>query len=87
MKPQRAPAGIVNKVNKEGGYVFIRRYYSLRLEPNDILESRGEGRTANLYPTGETLGEHIAADIRSGTVEIGDAVYIHRDQPVQDQPQ
>jgi hypothetical protein len=29
-------------------------------------------------PTGEKLGEHVAADIRSGSVEVGDAVYLRR---------
>ena len=71
-------AGRVYKVNQSAGYVLIRRYGPWRVGEGEVAESRGEGRTANLLPTGERLGEHIAADIRSGTAEIGDAVYIRK---------
>lgn len=74
------PVGRVDKVNKAGRYVFIRRYSSLKLDDNDLLESRAEtdgvSRSANLLATGERLGEHVAADIRSGDVRVGDNVYI-----------
>ena len=68
--------GRIQRVNKASQFVLIRRYGYWRVDEDDIVVSSGEGRTANLLPTGEKLGEHIAADIRSGEVEVGDAVYI-----------
>ena len=71
-------AGRVQRVNSSSGFVLIRRYGGWRVGDDEIVESRGEGRTANLLPSGERLGEHIAADVRSGEVEVGDAVYIRK---------
>jgi len=71
-------AGRVQRVNLSSRFVLIRRYGFWRVADDEMVESRGEGRTANLLPSGEKLGEHIAADIRSGTVEVGDAVYIRK---------
>lgn len=71
-------AGRVQRVNLQSGFVLIRRYGFWRVDENEIVESRGEGRTANLLPSGEKLGEHIAADIRAGDVKVGDAVYIRK---------
>lgn len=77
-------AGRIEQVNKEGNYVLIRRYGAWRFDATlQNAESRGGARTANLLPTGEKLGEHIAADIRSGEVAVGDAVYIRRIQASQ----
>ena len=73
-------AGRVYKVNQDAGFVVIRRYGMWRVADNEIVESRGQGRSANLQPTGERLGEHVAADIRSGQVGEGDVVYIRRIQ-------
>ncbi len=69
-------AGRVQVVNRSGNFVLIRRYGVWRVKEGEIVESRGEGRTASLLPSGEKLGEHIAADIQSGQVEPGDGVYI-----------
>lgn len=71
-------SGRVQAVNKEGKFVLIRRYGPWKVDEGQVVESRGDGRSANLMPTGEKLGEHVAADIRSGEVEVGDAVYIRR---------
>lgn len=71
-------AGRVYKVDEESKFVLIRRYGPWRVDESEAVESRGEGRTANLLPTGERLGEHVAADIRSGNVEVGDGVYIRK---------
>ena len=71
-------SGRVYKVDEKSRYVLIRRYGPWHVGEGDVVDSRGEGRTASLLPTGERLGEHVAADIRSGTVEIGDAVYIRK---------
>ena len=69
-------SGRVKSVNKDAQFVLIRRYGAWKVGDGQVVESRGEGRTANLMPTGERLGEHVAADIRSGKVEVGDGVYI-----------
>jgi hypothetical protein len=57
-------------------------------ETGQILTTRGpENRTANLRTTGEKLGEFAAADIQSGAVEPGDAVYLqHVPKPVTPTP-
>lgn len=57
-------------------FVLIQSYGSWNIEAGTILTTRGlDDRTANLLVTGEKLGQFAAADIQSGTVEIGDAVY------------
>ena len=71
-------AGRVQRVNRASQFVLIRRYGYWRVGEGDIVVTSGDGRTANLLPTGEKLGEHIAADIRSGEVEVGDEVYIQK---------
>ena len=46
------------------------------IETGTILTTRGENdRTANLLVTGESLGQFAAADLKSGALEVGDAVY------------
>jgi len=77
-KPDTRLAGRIQSVNKESKFVLIRRYGRWNVDEGETVESRGGDRTANLKPTGEKLGEHIAADIRSGDAEVGDAVYIRR---------
>lgn len=71
-------AGRVQSVNEESRFVLIRRYGPWHVREDEVVECRGGDRTANLLPTGEKLGEHIAADIRQGRVAVGDAVYIRR---------
>ena len=72
-------AGRIQSVNKTDRFVLIRRYGLWRVKEGQVVVSRGDdGRTSNLIPTGEKLGEHVAADIRSGDVEIGDSVYIRQ---------
>lgn len=71
-------AGRIHKVDEVSRFVLIRRYGPWHVNETEFVESRGEGRTANLLPTGERLGEHVAADIRSGDVKIGDGVYIRK---------
>ena len=69
-------AGRVHRVDHAARFVLIRRYGGWHVGDGQLVETRGEGRTANLLPKGERLGEHVAADIRSGEVKEGDAVYI-----------
>lgn len=77
-RPNVRLSGRVQSVNEEARFVLIRRYGPWKVGEGELVESRGDGRSANLVPTGEKLGEHIAADIRGGNVEVGDAVYIRQ---------
>lgn len=65
-------------------FVLIQSYERWALEPGTILTTRGtDERTANLKVTGEKMGQFAAADVQSGTVELGDAVYsLHVPKPV-----
>lgn len=74
----RRLAGRVYQVEEESQFVLIRKYGKWAVLNGETVISQGEGRTANLFPTGEELGEHVAADIRSGSVKVGDAVYIRK---------
>lgn len=78
-KPTSTAPRLVGKVasipaNKR--FVLIQSFGKWNIETGSILTTRGEDeRTANLLATGESLGEFAAADIQSGTVEVGDGVY------------
>jgi hypothetical protein len=65
-------------------FVLIQSYGRWTIETGSILTTRGdEGRTANLRVTGEQQGQFAAADIQSGEVRKGDAVYTqHTPKPV-----
>jgi hypothetical protein len=57
-------------------FVLIQNYGNHKIATGTILTTRGpEERTANLLATGESLGPFAAADLQSGRVQIGDAVY------------
>lgn len=64
-------------------FVLIQSYGPWTQTPGAVLTTRGEDdRTANLRFSGETLGQFSAADIQSGTVVKGDAVYsLHTPSP------
>lgn len=68
--------GRIASIPADKRFVLIQSYGSWKIETGTILTTRGlEDRTANLLVTGESLGQFAAADIQSGVVEIGDAVY------------
>ncbi len=70
--------GRVASVPADRGFILIQRYGKWEGATGQILTTRGpENRSANIRTTGEKLGEYAAADIQSGTVAIGDAVYAH----------
>ncbi len=77
--------GRIASVPADKRFVLIQSYGKWEVESGRILTTRGlEDRTANLRTTGETLGEFAAADLQSGAVEVGDAVYSqHIPKPVQ----
>ena len=67
----------VASINKEAGYALIQRYGRLNVTDENILYTVSvDGKTSNLKVTGERLGQFIAADIVSGDLNIGDAVYL-----------
>ena len=81
--PPDAPAsqapkliGRIASIPADKRFVLIQSYEMWNVETGTILTTRGpEDRTANLRATGEVLGQFAAADLQSGTVEVGDAVY------------
>lgn len=77
--------GRIASVPADKRFVLIQSYGKWEVESGRILTTRGlDDRTANLRTTGETLGEFAAADLQSGTVQVGDAVYFqHVPKPVQ----
>jgi hypothetical protein len=85
-KPAAAPAptpksesklvGRIASIHQKGNFTLIQSYGPWKIESGAILATLGaEGRSANLRVTGEKTGQFAAADIQSGTLEVGDAVY------------
>jgi hypothetical protein len=80
-KPQAKPQaprliGRIASIPADKRFVLIQSYGKWRVETGTILTTRGpDERSANLLTTGESLGEFAAADLQSGLVEVGDAVY------------
>jgi hypothetical protein len=86
-KPAPDPPKIVGRVASipaDKRFVLIQSYGKWNIGTGTILTTRGEDeRSANLLVTGEALGEFAAADVQSGSVEVGDAVYSrHVPKPV-----
>jgi hypothetical protein len=76
--PEKGPklVGRVASIPADRRFVLIQSYGAWNIESGRILTTRGpDERTANLRTTGEILGEFAAADLQSGSVEVGDAVY------------
>lgn len=68
--------GRVASIPADRKFVLIQSYGHWTVETGSILTTQGpEGRAANLIATGEKLGQYAAADVRTGTLEIGDGVY------------
>lgn len=64
------------------GFVLVESYGPWRVPEGGLLSGLGEeGRSSSLIVTGERLGRHLAADVRSGEVVVGDSVYY---RPVKD---
>jgi hypothetical protein len=84
-KPADQPAtqapklvGRIASIPADKRFVLIQSYGSWKIETGTILTTRGpDERTANLLATGESLGQFAAADLQSGLVQVGDAVYSH----------
>jgi hypothetical protein len=70
--------GRIASIPADKRFVLIQSYGTWKIEQGALLTTRGpEERSANLLVTGESLGQFAAADVQSGLVEIGDAVYSH----------
>ncbi len=68
--------GRIASVPADRKFVLIQAYGNWTVETGSILTTLGPGgRAANLRATGEKLGQYAAADVQSGTLEIGDGVY------------
>lgn len=77
--------GRIASVPADKRFVLIQSYDHWNIETDTILTTRGPmERTANLRVTGESLGQFAAADLQSGIVEVGDAVYsLHVPKPAE----
>jgi len=68
--------GRVASIPAHREFVLIQAYGTWTVETGSVLTTQGPGeRAANLRATGEKLGQFAAADVQSGTLEIGDGVY------------
>lgn len=78
-KPKAEPPRLVGRIASipaDRRFVLIQNFGKWTAEPGAILTTRGaDQRSANLLVTGEALGQFAAADLQSGQVELGDAVY------------
>jgi hypothetical protein len=80
--------GRIASIPADKRFVLIQSYGTWKIEPGTVLTTRGpEERSANLLVTGESLGQFAAADLQSGTVDIGDAVYSRHSPKPKDHPQ
>jgi hypothetical protein len=71
--------GKIVSIPADKRFVLIQSYGKWTVEAGTILTTRGQDdRAANLLATGEVLGDFAAADLQSGLVEAGDAVYLRR---------
>ncbi len=68
--------GRIASIPADKRFVLIQSFGKWNVSSGTILTTRGaENRSANLLVTGESLGQFAAADLQSGTLEVGDAVY------------
>lgn len=84
-KEDTAPK-LVGRVQSRPGlkdYVLIEAYEKWKLADGVKLFTLAEGRAASLETSGEKLGDYIAADVKGGDVQVGDAVYFRPDVKVE----
>jgi len=75
--PQPTLVGRIASIPADRRFVLIQSYGKWEVTSGSVLVTRGlDARTANLLATGESLGQFAAADLQSGTVEVGDAVLL-----------
>jgi hypothetical protein len=72
--------GRVASVPSHGEFILIQSYGAWSVPPGSPVFGVGaDGRVANLLPTGEKMGQFVAADLRDGRLDVGDAVYYRPD--------
>lgn len=75
-EPKPRLVGRIASIPAGRDFVLIQAYGKWTVETGSVLTTQGaDGRAANLLSTGEKLGQYAAADIRTGTLEVGDGVY------------
>ncbi|MEI6653927.1 MAG: hypothetical protein WCP45_04110 [Verrucomicrobiota bacterium] len=75
--PQPRLVGRIASIPADRRFVLIQSYGKWSVATGSVLVARGpDERTANLLATGEALGQFAAADLQSGTLEVGDAVFL-----------
>jgi hypothetical protein len=81
--------GRIASIPPDKQFVLIQTYDRRTLEAGTILTTRGDSeRSANLKVTGERMGQFAAADVQSGEVILGDAVYsLHVPKPASPTPE
>jgi hypothetical protein len=68
--------GRIATVHRAEGFVLVEGYGEHTLGEGQLLSGIGSGgRTSSLLVTGERMGRFAAADLKSGSVEVGDFVY------------
>ena len=75
-KEEARLVGRIASIQSSQNFVLIQSYGNWNTQTGAILATVGSnGRAANLKVTGEKIGQFAAADIKSGTLEVGDSVY------------
>lgn len=75
-KEEARLVGRIASIQTSQNFVLIQSYCNWNTQTGAILATVGpNGRAANLKVTGEKIGQFAAADIKSGTLEVGDSVY------------
>lgn len=68
--------GRIASVHADQGFVLVQGFDELKLGEGLLLTTRGEDdRAASLVVTGERAGRYTAADLKGGSVEVGDPVF------------
>jgi hypothetical protein len=75
-EPPKLVGRVMSKPSRKN-FVLIEYYGVWKFEDGTELKSSTEGRSACLIVSGERLGPYVAADVESGTVDVGDAVFHH----------
>lgn len=84
--PKAELIGRISSISPNSRFVLIQRYQSFTASIGTVLTTRGDNdRSANLLFTGESLGAYAAADIQSGSPQVGDAVFLPA--PVEAKPE
>lgn len=75
--PQAKLVGRIASIPADRRFVLIQSYGKWTVATGSVLVAHGpDERTANLLTTGEALGQFAAADLQSGILDVGDAVFL-----------